>query len=307
MLRAYDARYGADQHEWQTREIERQLDCPIYDPRTGKRLRGVRLAGKIDKICGFDGQSWIVDHKTTGRYIGVDSLYWRQLDADTQALHYQLLASNYGVSNVVWDVARKPSIRPKTITVADFNVLVERGLYCGVDVSDRLDATMLDVIERSGRENDVLFEARCYAWCRVTECFVRRMTTRTTDQLTEYAADLVQEVGDIRDARRRNYWRKNPQACFSYGTPCQYLGICSGYDEPDSDNWRVADSPHAELDRAPGELVTNSRMSCFRMCPRKHYYRYERRLERIREQTSDALSFGNLWHACMDAYWETKK
>jgi len=303
MLRAYDERWGAQ--EWVTRHVEVQLDTPIYDPTTGRRLRGVRMAGKIDKICELDGESWIVDHKTTSSALDPDSLYWRQLEVDTQALHYVILAAanKLTTKNILWDVARKPSIKPKSLTVADVNMLIDRGLYCGVDVSGRLTDGTLSEIVRTGRENDVLYEARCYSWCKTNESLARRVVIRTNDQIREYAWDVVGEVRDLRDARRRGFWRKNPQACFTYGTPCQFLGICSGHDEPTSSNWKVAESPHAELDRAKGDLITHSRLSCFRLCPRKHEYRYERRLERVREQTSDALNFGNLWHVVMDAYW----
>jgi hypothetical protein len=47
------------------------------------------------------------------------------------------------------------------------------------------------------------------------------------------------------------------------------------------------------------ELLTHSRLSCFRSCPRKHYYRYELGLRP--EETSLALKVGSAFHAALEA------
>lgn len=45
-------------------------------------------------------------------------------------------------------------------------------------------------------------------------------------------------------------------------------------------------------------LLTHSRMQCFRSCPRKHFYRYELGLSTVKE--SRALRFGSRFHAALD-------
>jgi hypothetical protein len=50
------------------------------------------------------------------------------------------------------------------------------------------------------------------------------------------------------------------------------------------------------------ELLTNSRMKSFRACPRKHFYEY---VEGIKPAADDeAMAFGTLVHACLEAYWK---
>jgi hypothetical protein len=91
----------------------------------------------------------------------------------------------------------------------------------------------------------------------------------------------------------------------SYGTPCKFLGICSGHDTPESDRWTRKQQVHNELDlEVDGRSVlTNSRIRCFQTCRRKHFYEYELGLSRVDEEEREALFFGGLWHATLDAWW----
>lgn len=49
----------------------------------------------------------------------------------------------------------------------------------------------------------------------------------------------------------------------------------------------------------PLQLLTSSRLAALRSCPRRHYYRYELGLCRIR--SNDALRFGGAYHAGLEA------
>lgn len=49
------------------------------------------------------------------------------------------------------------------------------------------------------------------------------------------------------------------------------------------------------------QLLTNSRMACFRACPWRHYLRYEIGL--VPDQTSEALTFGTAWHSIIEAVY----
>lgn len=48
MLLAYDAKWRDE--PWQANAVEQAFELPIIDPRTGKRVRGVKLNGKFDAI-----------------------------------------------------------------------------------------------------------------------------------------------------------------------------------------------------------------------------------------------------------------
>ena len=51
----------------------------------------------------------------------------------------------------------------------------------------------------------------------------------------------------------------------------------------------------------PLQLVTNSRLRVFRRCKREHHYRYGLNMQPVRR--SDAIRFGSLFHAALEAWW----
>lgn len=55
---------------------------------------------------------------------------------------------------------------------------------------------------------------------------------------------------------------------------------------------------------APVDLLTSSRLKCWRACPRQHHYRYElARAARAPESAASAL--GTTVHAALEAWWQT--
>jgi hypothetical protein len=157
-------------------------------------------------------------------------------------------------------------------------------------------------------ENEELFEARLLHEI-VTypeKYFARRSVERVTTELIQFAGDLWEVGQRVHRSRRSDHKLRNPGACMHYGRACQFLGICSGHDRPDSHRWQVKQDVHVELDgEVPDgrDVVTNSRMKTFLQCEAKHYYQYELGIERVEEERTDALYFGTLWHEAMDAWW----
>lgn len=272
MLRGYHAAWGQTQDQYKVICCETERQLPLHAP-DGRRTR-FRLAGKIDKVVSVQGDETgvvIVDHKTTSSDLSTEGFYWRQLQTDTQGLHYQLLMSAMEdpVVDIIWDVVRKPSIRPQR------------------------------------QETPRAYGQRVIRWfnSQRTPAFARRSQMRLGNELEDYYAELYLESRDILHARRQGFWRKNPQACMSYGRQCPYLGICSGIDSPDDASWQHGQR-HAELSgNMKGDLLTHSRMSCFRLCPRRHLFKYELGLKKDQADDSEALRFGTAWHTLMDAYW----
>ena len=111
----------------------------------------------------------------------------------------------------------------------------------------------------------------------------------------------------ILDARLHNRHYRNSDACIAYGTPCEYLGVCSGHDSIDSDNWQRVDWVHEELPVLTNDgghgLLTNSRVRCFQTCRRKHYFRYELGARKRDEAEREVLHFGKCWHQALAAWW----
>lgn len=83
---------------------------------------GFKVEGKLDGLgTGTDGLSVIVEGKTTGESISHHSDYWLRLAFNMQLYQYVCAARQYGwdVSRVIYDVVRKPGIKPRMIQDVD--------------------------------------------------------------------------------------------------------------------------------------------------------------------------------------------
>ncbi len=108
MLAGYYARHAADNIKSVNPEVEFRL--PLDGSRT------FEAAGKIDGLGVLtDGRLVLIEHKTAGCDIAPDSDYWLRLRGNIQIMQYVLAARALGwdVQTVLYDVARKPSIRQK--------------------------------------------------------------------------------------------------------------------------------------------------------------------------------------------------
>lgn len=283
--------------------VEQLVEAPLVNPATNAQSRTFRLAGKVDVIARDGEDVVLIDHKTTSSDLSADSMYWRQLAVESQATHYMLLEWLNGrkVDTAVWDVARKPTISPKKLSKADTAGITATGEYFGSPVT--FPAAW------DGRETPAMYEARLRHDCTVERpewYFARHPMPRLDSELLSHAAELWDYSQEIIAARRNDRHSRNDAACMLYGSPCQYLGICSGFDSPDSDTWRRKESVHSELPELDGDgrdVLTYSRLRGFKTCRRKHQYRYELGIERQDTEDRDALVFGSVWHAAQEAYW----
>lgn len=295
LLIGYDARWRDEQRKMRLTAVEEQYTSALVNPDTGAPSKTWKICGVLDKRVG----AVIYDHKTTSSDITDPAgFYWKQLTIAGQPSHYELIARLNGmdVERIVWDVTRKPRIKPKTLPKKEQGLIAETGHYCGFAVSEATLAAGLV------RENDELFCQRVARDCldRPDQYFARRSVPRTAGDLTEYAVELWQIGCEMRDDRRRGTAFKNPAACYSYGTPCEYLPLCAGEDLETSDRWQPRSTPENHIGGA--DVLSHSRIQCWQTCRRKHRYRYEVGIERFGER-SEALDFGSLWHRAMDAWW----
>lgn len=306
LMTGYDSRWRKANQSMEVLECEKTYVAPLTNLTTGKDSRTYRLAGKIDKLVADDNAVVLYDHKTTSQDISnPDSPYWRQLIVEGQPLHYELLllANAVRLDRVVWDVIRKPGIRPKKLAKADRAAVVSLGTYTGLPVSQ---ATR-DYLVNIEVENAELYAMRVGYECisDPDRYFQRRSVPHLQEELIEYAEELWDLGQEVRLCRNtgRNY--RNSGACMLYGSPCKFLGLCSGHDTVDSDKWQKRENVFPELGEASGELdiLTNSRLRCFQTCRRKHFYEYELAIERVEEEEKEALAFGSLMHAALDAWW----
>lgn len=288
---------------WITHEVEQEFRLPIINPETGRASRTYSHGGKVDGIIEHvaTGKKFLLEHKTTGDSIDDPSgTYWARLDIDAQVSAYVLSQWQGGrkLDGTLYDVIRKPGIRPKAIpkTAA---VELSEGRYCGLPIESRQGPG--DV------ENAELYQARLTADVLTNSSwyYQRKCVYRLDHQLAEYAGELWETADEIRRAKLEGRHYRNSGACMSYGKPCEFLGICSGHDRPDSDRWKKRESVHSELagEGDGRDLLTFSRMACFRLCRRKAYYTYELGIERVKHEENEALNFGTLWHEAQAAWW----
>ena len=308
LIRGYDHAWG--DHDYIATSVEETITGPIQNPETGRPARVFGMAGKVDVIAIKDGQSVLIDHKTTSMDIEEpDATYWRQLAVESQVDHYMLLAWLNGrkIDNAVWDVIRKPGIKPKKLTKADMKATLESGHYCGFSVTtgDRVE------IEATGRETYDMYSRRLEYDCtheRPGRYFQRRSVPRMDAEILEYANELWLHSKDILAEQKKNLPQRNSGACMNYGTPCPFLGVCSGHDSIASDHWRRKECVHTELPDISGDgkdVLTNSRIRCFQTCRRKAYYKYDLGIERVDAEEPEALTFGTLIHVGLEAWWNT--
>lgn len=293
-------------------EIEQVMATALVNPTTDRVSRTFSLAGVLDILAERESRRVLIDHKSTSQDItDPDGPFWRQLTVEGQVSHYMLLKWLKGekIDYAVWDVMRKPQTAPKKLAMAAQRAVVSLSEYCDRKV------TIANPTEWDGRETLEMYEARLIRDCtreRPERYFQRRTIPRLDHQLIDYAHDVWQHGQDVLHTRNTvaKTGREPPMnsgACMLYGSPCKFLGICSGYDNVNSDKWWQKTWVHNELPEVNGsdgkDLLTNSRIRCFQTCRRKHYYEYELGIERIDEEEREALLFGTIWHRALNAWW----
>lgn len=298
------------QEEWHPEAIETEFHLPIVNPDTGRRSRTFEHAGKFDGlISSHEGEQYLLEHKTCSEELGPDASYWKRLTIDTQISAYLLACWVKGqkLNGVLYDVIRKPEIRPRKLTGAERKELWSTQTYCGNLVADA-DAERCRQ-DTEFRETPRMFEARLALDTRTRPdwYFARRTIRRLDQEILTYAAELWQTAEEIRGAMRTGDRRRNDRACMAYGRPCEYLDLCARHDTLDSPNWKKLSTPHPELaleDPTDGSrILTHTRIGCFTTCRRKHHYRYELGITRWEE--AEPLVFGSLLHQALAAWWTT--
>jgi len=310
MILGYHARWSDVQFEVLPGSVEEFVQSELVNIDTAKPSRTFTLAAKKDVTVNYKSQRVLIDHKTTSDEIDdPNSPYWRQLMIEAQPSHYMFIDWLRGqkVDYAIWDVVRKPGISPKEIAKAEWERVTVTGVYCGYKLSQE---TIDELRAGSKRENLEMYTARLaddLVNQRPQRFFQRRAVPRLDHQIAEHAREVWMHAQNIITARRENRWPRNSKACMLYGRPCKFLGICSGQDSEDSERWTRKKQVHAELPILEGDgrdLLTFSRLGSLQTCQRKHYYEYELGIERIDEEEAEALYFGNVWHAALEAWFD---
>lgn len=149
------------------------------------------IQGRLDGL----GEGFVLESKLTRSR--VDAEYWEQRRLDQQIMAYLYMAQRNGhaVSEVVYDVVKRPMLRPR------------RG------------------------ETESLFLERVSEWIYDNrhEVYQRRSYRWTAEQLEHNFDNMLRIIGSM--PVPDGYFVQNRNSCRAYGTLCEYFPVCTG-DEP---------------------------------------------------------------------------
>lgn len=193
--------------------VEKEFALPLINPKTKSASRTFELAGKIDAIVGGN----VLEHKTTADDIEDPSCnYWQKLALDSQISGYFLAAEKLGYApkKVIYDVIRKPRIKPLKATPEDVRKYTKDGkLYAS---------------QRETDESPTEFGRRLREDISATpdKYYQRREIARLESDLIEYLADVWSVGKLIMESRSENYWPRRISQCFNYGR-CPFYEVCA--------------------------------------------------------------------------------
>ena len=243
MVQGYRERWGDIQ--FNVIAAEKEFNVPLRNPETSAASKTWTFAGKIDRIIRLDdGRLAVLETKTAGESIEPTSDYWTRLRIDNQISGYMIAARELGhnVECVIYDVLRKPAIRPKNITKAERAAATANGKYFDLPITEQCPE----------RETPEMFGARLLADMRERPdfYFARREIARMASELVLFNGELWDEAKILRERQLSNRWRRNTGACI-HPYPCEYQGPCwNGWDasDPMPDGFIRAEKVHAELE-----------------------------------------------------------
>lgn len=252
---------------------ELPFNLPLFFPKSGMSLpmNEVQRVGKIDHVVKWQGAICALERKSTSRSIDADSDYWDKSKKDTQVSMYALAfrdmwtskyapgipqivvkaieaTPNYRFGNTLYDVWKKPTIRPCMLTQKETAEFITSGDYCGQKFGvtrsaedaplSELGKVFVDQVEceiepgKKGfaiRETVEMYAARLLQ--DITErpefYFQRREIVRTDAEIVEFKKELFAVYQSQKFMTSQNVWFSNEQQCRAT-FKCQYLGICYG-------------------------------------------------------------------------------
>jgi hypothetical protein len=260
MMMNYHARWATEDYEVLAVEIE--FETPLINPSTGKASTTYRLGGKIDGIARKpNGDVFLMERKTSGVEVGFDTPYWKRLILDTQISTYYVggRALGHDIKGCIYDVLRKPAIRPKAIPIVDeFDmkmVVDSQGNRVktkdGKKWRETADSALGYTLTTRPETPDE-FEKRCIEV--IMEDPERYLVRGEVFRLEEDELDAAQDTWDtareLRESELASRWPRNPDACDKWGSFCSYWPVCAlGSSIEDPALYRKVPRRHEELNQ----------------------------------------------------------
>ncbi len=255
MLEGYHDRWHAEGFE--VLAVEQHFEIALVNPDTNGQSRTWKLAGKIDGIVRTsDGKVRILEHKTTRDQLTADSRYWTKLAIDGQVSGYYMGAKalGYEVEGCVYDVLRKPALRPSQVPIVEDGakvVLDANGERVrtkdGKKWKETGDSSQGYTLQTRLETPEELYTRLRADIAANPDSYFRRLEVPRLDaDLVEYLSDMWAVGREIAEAQVTRRWPKNPRSCDSYGT-CPYFEVCAGRESIDNPHVFKRGEIHPEL------------------------------------------------------------
>lgn len=258
LIHGYFQRWGDS--ELKTVASEIQFEVPIRNPDSGRVSRSYKAAGKIDRIVRKPSLHLaLLETKTVSESIEPTSDYWNRLEIDQQITLYMLVARKlgYDVRTVIYDVIRKPTIRPKQIPQLDSQGRKIVQDQTGQRSLNKNGTPKQSASNPDGEEMLMRLETADEFGHRLAKdiasrpdfYYARRDIPRLEADLEEFENELWWQQKDISAAIRFGYHPRNTGACDWKGK-CPYLPICRNAVVPDEvpSGFVRVDRVHQELE-----------------------------------------------------------
>jgi len=239
MMIAYDARWASAMSDWEVIGVEVEFITAI----PGRRR--LRVAGKLDKLLRkrSDGSIWFVEHKTTGADLTAGSTYWQRLRMDPQVSIYfgGVRSLGHEPTGCLYDVIDRPALRPLKATPVELRKYTK---------PTKTEPSRLYSNQREADETVVEFRDRLGALITASPdaYFARAEVVRLESEIAESERDVEETALQIRATATAEHAPRNPNACFLYNRPCDFIDACSGVASLDDDTKFVRlQNVHAEL------------------------------------------------------------
>lgn len=172
--------------------------------------------GKMDAVVRMEGRLYVMEHKTVGGYTDIEdgSPYWAARRMDPQVTVYMRAARmlGYDVHGCIWNVIKKPNIKPYRATPEDKRRFTKAGV--------------LDARQRAADETPQEFGLRIMAKMLDEPHFKREVVVRLPDEMAKFALEIESAADQIDNIKVPI--RNTGQCSQFFGRPCDYLGVCEG-------------------------------------------------------------------------------
>jgi len=219
--------------------IEGEFNVPLVNPQTGASSQTWTLAGKFDAIAKeITGRVLLVEHKTTSSDITPGSDYWKMLRLDGQiSIYFEgARSSGFEVEACLYDVIRKPGIRPLKATPEEDRKFKKDGtLYANQRTEDETPDEFEDRLAAAIAEDPNRY-------------FTRGEIVRLESEMDEAMYDVWSMGRQLRESELANRFPRNPDACTRWGRTCEFFPVCCNEATlEDPLLYKKLDNPHPEL------------------------------------------------------------